>query len=80
MTKPEAWEYLHEVHYVSQSDTNAIVRLRKSTIIFPEEDVFGNRRDENDWAYIDTATKVDTGEYGEIMYFKDMKQGWIAER
>lgn len=70
MNKREAINYVRkELGFDVTSDYVAIVRLRQKSVLLPEIGVDGSIRDESEWAVFDSATKIDTGEYGEFYYF-----------
>lgn len=70
MNKQEAINYVRNNYgFDVKSDLLAIVRLRNKAVILPEIGVDGSFRDESEWAVLDMAEKIDTGEYGSIYYF-----------
>lgn len=85
MTKERALEYVAENYpfdwELYDEGYTAIVRIRASAVILPEIGVDGSVRDENTWAYLDMTGKIDTGMYGDVYYFRDMKKAtvWLKE-
>jgi len=85
MTREEALRYAIDNYPFDSNEYErgycTVVRLRKCAEILPEFGVDGSVRDESTWAYMDMTAKVDTGIYGDIYYFSDMKraQVWVKE-
>lgn len=50
------------------TDWITAVRLRHKAVLLPEMGVDGSLRDESEWAIIDMAEKIDTGEFGCVYY------------
>jgi hypothetical protein len=70
MNKREAINYVkREFGFDVTSEWLAIVRLRHKSVLLPELGVDGSIRDESEWAILDMAGKIDTGEYGDVYYF-----------
>lgn len=51
------------------SDYIALFRLRHTAIMLPEFGNNGAERDKCEWCLIDSAAKLDSGEYGTVYYF-----------
>lgn len=70
MTRKQAEQFAEE-HYpfVPGSPYCAVVCIRHGTKLLPKFGVDGSSRDASEWALLDMAEKVDTGEYGMVYYF-----------
>lgn len=90
MTREEAIQYVADNIYCTDRSTIeetledgscALVRLRNEAYLLPALGVDGSSRDESSWAFLDMWSKVDTGIYGDVYYFKDMKKKevWVEE-
>ena len=73
MTRQQAKEFVKRNYYVDvdNEDYCALIKLRHTCLIFPEISINGQLRDDAEWAFIDTANKIDTGEYGAIFYIRE---------
>lgn len=69
MTRNQAIEYARNNFSGLHSDYTCIVRLRHTSACLPDIGIDGSFRDDCDWAFIDTAEKMDSGIYGAIYYF-----------
>lgn len=82
MDRYDARDYAAETFYNGMdTDYLAVVRIRHNCAWLPEEDAWGNKQSENDWACIETSTKIYNGIYGDLHYFKDMErvEKWVEK-
>lgn len=82
MDRYDARRYAAETFYNGvDDDYMAVVKIRHDCAWLPECDAWGNKQSENDWACIETSTKIDTGVYGDVRYFKNMtlEETWVEE-
>ena len=69
MNKAEVLLYAqNELGFAVNNDWVTVVRLRHKAVLLPDMDIEGNPRDEAEWAILDMAGKIDTGEYGCVYY------------
>ena len=80
MTRKEAWKCVTDYFgwdfwkTMDDMDENtkdyvALFRLRHESVMLPKYGTNGVARDESEWAFIDSAEKIDSGMYGGVYYF-----------